>query len=128
MVGAMNDSSDPKQELAEERTETAHKRTLLAEERTYSAWVRTGMAATATGFAIIKLMSEAGPTWLIRLLGSLFMVVGGVMFVLGFWAYRGALRQLAEDPAPAIPVWVIGALSTALVLGTAAGLGIILLE
>lgn len=119
---------DRKQDLAEERTETAHRRTFLAEQRTYSAWVRTGLAALVTGFAIAKLMGEAGPSWFIRGLGGLFIATGAVTFVLGFWAYRGAMRHLPSEAIEGVPLWVIGGLSFVLVFGAAMGLGLVLLE
>ena len=121
----MNDSSDSgdhRDRLAEKRTESAVHRTLLAEQRTYSAWVRTGLASAATGFAIAKLMTEAQPGWLVRGLAVVFILVGAVMFLLAFWAYRDALGKLDAIPGGGVPVWVLGGLSVALFVAAAAGL------
>ena len=125
-MSATAPESDRKTRLAEERTETAHRRTLLAEERTYSAWVRTGLASAATGFAIAKLMTATGPEWLIRALGSVFILAGATMFGLGFWAYRSALRELEEVPDRGIPLWVLAALSLSLLAGSAVGLVLVI--
>lgn len=128
MTTAGNLATDRKQQLAEERTETAYRRTFLAEERTYSAWVRTGLAAIATGFAIAKLMSEAGPSGLIRILGAAFITTGGVMFGLGFWAYWRELQRVPAEGPAGVPIWVLGSLSGVLVLGSAIALALIFID
>jgi putative membrane protein len=121
-----NDTSDDRRDnLADKRTETAFHRTLLAEQRTYSAWVRTGLASTATGFAIAKLMTEAQPAWLVRWLAILFIVAGGCMFLLAFWAYRDALAKVNELPSGGIPLWILAILSTVLFVAAAMGLYLI---
>jgi putative membrane protein len=127
ITGAGEDSKDIQLRLAEERTETAHRRTLLADERTYSAWIRTGLASLATGFAIAKLMTTGGPTWMIRSLGVLFIAAGGVMFGMAFWAYRRAIHRM-EPINGGFPVWVIGPLTLALLVGTATGLAFVFVE
>lgn len=121
----MNGSSsagDPRNELAEQRTDLAHQRTLLAEQRTYSAWIRTGLAASATGFAIAKLMTQAEPAWLVRGLAVLFVAVGAAMFGLAYWAYREGLKKSGGTPDGGMPLWVLGALSLALLAASGAGL------
>ena len=118
---------DRVRQLAEEQTETAYHRTWLAEERTFSAWIRTGLASLATGMAIAKLMAGAGPDWLIRSWAALFVVVGGFMFVLATWAYRGSMRRLRESAVGGIPTWVIATLTLALLTCALTGLVLIFL-
>jgi putative membrane protein len=118
---------DRQQQLAEERTDIAYQRTWLAEERTFSAWLRTGLASLATGFVIAKLMVETGPTWLMRALGALFILVGGAVFCLALLAYRSAVLRLGKPPTSGIPMWVIGSISAALVLGATIALLVVFL-
>lgn len=113
---------DIAEELARERTETAHERTLLAVERTFSAWVRTGLGCVATGFAIVKLMSEGEPEWLVRGVGTLFVTVGALIFGVGFWTYRRAMKHVPVTPIRGAPGWVIGAISFVLFVGAATAL------
>jgi putative membrane protein len=112
-------------QLAEQRTRTALYRTLLAEQRTYSAWVRTGLASAAAGLGVIKLLGDVQPIWLVDALGTLFVAAGGSMFALGFWAYLSGVRRLEQPPAGGVPVWVLGALSLALLVGTIAALWLV---
>jgi putative membrane protein len=116
---------DRQLQLAEERTRAAARRTRLAEERTYSAWVRTGLASAAAGLGIVKLLGDTEPRWLIHALGTLFVLVGGVMFAIGFWAYRRASRALEIASEGGLPLWVLGWLSAALLVGAGAGLWLV---
>jgi putative membrane protein len=121
----MGPAPDHQDELARERTEAAYQRTWLAEERTFSAWLRTGLASLATGLVIAKLMAEAGPNWLMRTLGALFIFTGGAIFCVALVAYRAALRRLRKPPAFGIPMEAIGGISLALLLGAALALGLV---
>jgi putative membrane protein len=125
----MSDRTPDRQlELAQERTDAAHQRTQLAEERTFSAWIRTGLASLATGLAIAKLMTESGPGWLIGTLGTLFIVVGGVLFGLAFEAYYRTVRRRGASPTTGVPIWVLAIITLALLVGAAVGLALVFLE
>lgn len=117
-ISSDRSSADSQQTLAVERTDLARDRTLLAEERTYSAWVRTGLAAVATGFGIVKFIGMDDPTLAIRLLGAIFIIIGGVMFGIGFWAYSSTVRRLQGRTSRSISLWLIGSLSLGLLLGS----------
>ncbi len=106
--------------------ELAEQRTLLAEQRTYSAWLRTGLASAATGLAIAKLMRDDGPALLIDSLAVLFVLAGGAMYGLAFWAYKNAVAQFAPLPAGSIRLWMLGLLSAVLFLTTLVGLVLVL--
>ena len=109
--------------------DSATDRTLMAEERTFSAWVRTGLTSVATGLAIVKVLPEAGPIWLIRALGVLFVVIGGLAFVLGYWGYRcGAAHWSEGAKNRAIPRWLIAVLSMALLAGSALALALVFMD
>jgi putative membrane protein len=110
----MGDES--RRELARDRTDWAQERTLLAKERTFSAWGRTGMSAVAAGLAIARLLDSVDYPWVARTLGALLILTGGAIFVLGFASYRNALQQLADEGVRGTPLWIMGALTLALVL------------
>lgn len=113
---------------APSKDDTALDRTVLAEERTFSAWVRTGLAGVATGVAIVKLMPEAEPRWLLQLLGGVFIVVGGIAFGLGFWAYREALLKWKNTTPRAMPFWLIAGMSFLLLLSAVLALFLVVLD
>jgi putative membrane protein len=123
--GTESTTQDTQMQLAAARTEMAYRRTLLADERTYSAWIRTGLASLATGFAIAHLLTSAGPIWIIRVLGILFIAAGGVMFAMAFLAYRRAIRQMKEPISGGFPIWIVGTLTLALFVGAALGLTLV---
>lgn len=115
-----------KKALAEDRTDWAFERTLLANDRTFSAWIRTGLTTVAAGFAVTRLLTEVEPTWLISWLGIIFVVVGSGILLVGYWSHRSTLHRLTEERGRRIIGWLIGAITAALVLGTAASLWLIL--
>ena len=119
-------SSASKEELEEDRTEWAHQRTLLAKERTFSAWVRTGLATIVAGFAVVRLLIDAEPPWMVTALGVLFTVMGGVILAVGYWSYRKTLRKLTRTDVRAVPGWLVGLITLALLAGAAGGLWLIL--
>jgi len=130
-AGDRDGSSEPdgkksKRELAQQRTERARERTLLAKERTFAAWLRTGLAAMAVGFGVAELLGEMEPTWLARSIGVALILIGGSLHVIGFLNYRRTLRVLEKQGMRGVPLWVIGTLSTVLVIGALAGVVLIL--
>lgn len=54
-------AEDPKEKLAEERTDLAEDRTILANERTFAGWIRTGFAAVGIGLAFQVLFQAMQP-------------------------------------------------------------------
>jgi putative membrane protein len=116
------------QQLAGEQTNWAHERTRLAKERTFAAWLRTALATIGVGLAIAKLLPSVEPQWLIRVLGILFVVSGGVMIILGFRAYHDVLKKLEKEGFKGISTWFINGLTLVLLLGTIIGLVFIFLE
>ncbi len=107
-----------KQELAEDRTDWALERTLLAKERTFSAWGRTGIAAVAAGLATARLLGSVELAWVARAVGVLLILIGGLIFAVGFLSYRKALDKLAEKGVRGSPFWIISAITLALMIST----------
>src|SRR4029450_4419862 len=97
--------SDPRVQLAFERT-------FLAYERTRIAWVRTALALISFGFVIAKvfqyLRERQGKTATVlspRAIGLLMISIGLVGLILANWQERGALKALRERlPELARPV------------------------
>jgi putative membrane protein len=117
-----------KQELAEDRTDWAQERTLLAKERTFSAWGRTGMSAMAVGLGIARLLDVTDSPWIARTIGAVLIVTGGAIFALGFFSYRKALKQLADEGVRGMSIWAIGILTFGLMVSAALALLLIFQE
>jgi putative membrane protein len=120
--------ADRRTKLARDRTDWARERTMLAKQRTFTAWVRTGLAALAAGIAGARLLEELEPQWLTRSLGAALIAISAVIFVLGFLNYRKTFRKLRDAGMVSYRVWVVGMISVALVLSSAAGLALIFLN
>jgi putative membrane protein len=115
----MADSSEkPIDALAEERTVKARERTLLAVERTFSSWIRTGLAAVATGFAVVRLTPQSDSTWLIEVLGVLLILAGGIIFALGYWSYRDAMKQMEASSIRGVSPLVVATLTFVFLTGS----------
>lgn len=119
------EEAEEKTALAEDRTGWAYERTLLANDRTFSAWIRTGLTTLAVGFGVTRLLTEVEPAWLIPLLGVLFVLVGGGIFIIGYWTHQKTLRKLDAGRARRLTGWVVGAITVALGLGVLASLWLI---
>lgn len=105
--------------------DSADDRTLMAEERTFSAWVRTGLTSLATGLAIVKLMPETQPAWIVPALGSVLVIVGGLAFAFAFLGYRNGCRNWQRAMPRAVPLWVFGVVSLLLIIGSLLSLALI---
>lgn len=106
-----DDSTDTKQQLAEERTELADDRTALAYERTYAAWLRTGLAALAIGIGIERLLNKLEPSWLVMALSVAFIAIAVIIFFISMWRYRQLAMMSQDGAGRATPKWVVVLLS-----------------
>lgn len=104
----------------------SHASELLASERTFLAWIRTSVAVLSFGFATIKL-----DPWANRMLegsggapasarigfsmGTLMVIMGGLMSAVGALHYRRTNRQILEDKVQAIN-WLVLSISAGVVL------------
>ena len=103
-----------KTELAEDRTDWAKERTLLAKERTFSAWARTGISSLIAGVGIAEFLTKVDPEWIARFLGILLIITGGSIFIVGFFSYRNALKKLSQQGIRSNSIWVVLAITLAL--------------
>lgn len=69
------------EDLAHARTDLAEDRTLMAVERTMAAWMSASFGAIGVGLGFRALFGQVEPSWLPRLIASLFMVLAIVMIL-----------------------------------------------
>jgi putative membrane protein len=107
----MNDEGAQKQRAAQSdpRVQLAFERTFLAYERTRIAWVRTALALISFGFAIAKILQylreKQGETATLmspRAVGLLMIVIGLVSLILADRQDRRAVQALRER-CPELP-------------------------
>jgi putative membrane protein len=118
--------SDPRVQLAFERT-------FLAYERTRIAWVRTALALISFGFAIAKVLQylreKQGETATLmgpRAVGLIMIVIGLVSLILADRQDRRAVKALRER-CPELPTPIAGVMTVLIaLLGVLALVGAIL--
>lgn len=74
----------------ERRDHLAIERTQLANERTFLAYVRTAVSIGALGIVALHFLSDASS----RMVGILAIVVGGFIFLVGVWRFRGGRSRI----------------------------------
>lgn len=106
----MTDEKNPQQKsergaLAEDRTELAEDRTVMAMERTFAGWMRTAFAAVGIGIAFEGLFGALEPTWLIKAIATLFILLGAALAVGAERRACRAFKRLTahQVPSPEIP-------------------------
>ena len=62
-------------QLAENRTDFAEDRTLMAVERTMASWIGTGFGAIGVGLGLRALFARIEPSWVPRLLSTIFLLL-----------------------------------------------------
>ena len=82
---------DKSTEWAEFRTDLAEDRNIMAMERTFAGWMRTAFAAIGIGLGFRALFGEWDPTWLPKLIATVFILGGGWLAVT---AQRRACKTL----------------------------------
>ncbi len=102
--------------LARESNEVTRQRAQLDSERTFSAWLRTGLAAVIAGLGVSFFMSSGTYSWLAPLVASIFILTGSVIYVLAFWSYQEAYKQLRAEDFSRIPLWVLSLLVSILLV------------
>ena len=116
------DNVDNKTDWAEKRTDWAEDRTILANERTFAGWMRTGMTAIAIAVGLRAIFGEADPTWLPKLVATIFIAVAIIIF----WTARrnaskaqGRLNAHRAEMQPSRIFTIIAILFTFASLATA---------
>jgi len=102
--------------LSRENNEVARQRALLDSERTFSAWLRTGLAAVIAGLGVSFFMSSGTYSWLAPLVASILILTGSVIYVLAFWSYQEAYKQLRAEDFSRVPLWVLSLLVSILLV------------
>ena len=92
---------------ADKRTDLALQRTLLAHERTFSAWVRTGIAALAAGLGIFHLLKSVKFPWAPQVIGIIFVLAGGGIFLVAIWRYYHGYQSLKSQGLKLTNVWLL---------------------
>jgi putative membrane protein len=107
--------SNPRNELAADRT-------IYAAERTYAAWVRTGLASLASGVGAKAILEGVVPEYLIIATGSILVLFSAFCFAVAVWR---EISPGAPPPQPGvrrIPPWLLMAVNGFLVLVALAAL------
>jgi putative membrane protein len=115
--GPRRELAEDRTDWAEERTDWAKERTLLAKQRTFAAWLRTGLTSAAVGFGVAEFLGELEPRWVVMTASALLVIAGAVIFVIGFLGYRETFRKLQEEGVQGIHPWIIGGVTSAMLLG-----------
>ncbi len=76
--------SDESTELSKQRTEWSEDRTLMSSERSFSSWIGTALGSVGVAIGFNAVFGELSPTWLPKLVATLFLLVG-LVFV---WSAR----------------------------------------
>jgi putative membrane protein len=131
----MNNEAVDKQLAAQSdpRVQLAFERTFLAYERTRIAWVRTALALISFGFAIAKVLQylreKQGETATVmspRAVGLLMIIIGLISLILADWQERRAMKTLRER-CPELPAPVAGVITVLIaLLGVLALIGALL--
>ena len=107
--------TDPRVELAQDRTDMAKFRTQIALDRTTLAWIRTTLSMVTFGFGTIgffRSLRQANPTpeaihmheGAIRF-GEALVVLGLIATVLAGISAWFTVRRLRRDEAPVLTQW-----------------------
>lgn len=98
------------------KTELSKQRTVLAHERTFNAWLRTGIASVVAGLGIPRLLRFIGSHSLLRIIGSIFVIIGAIMFVIGLWRYYRGYKEINSQNMSITPVWILAVIILGLFL------------
>ncbi len=109
------DTSDPRVQLAADRT-------VFAAERTYAAWVRTGLASLASGVGTKKVLEGIIPEWLIIVAGSVLVAFSAFCFGAAIWRELRPGAETKRSAAPRLPPPLLVGFNAILVLVSAAAL------
>lgn len=107
------------------RTKWAEDRTVLANERTFSSWMGTGLGAVAIAIGLKAVFGATDPTWVAKLVASLFLLVAIVIY----WMARNqackTLERISENDAEALPSKSFTKLAAIMTLATIATGGVL---
>jgi putative membrane protein len=101
--------SDPRTELAEDRT-------VFAAERTYAAWVRTGLAALAAGIGGKTLLTGSLPVLGVKLVATTLTLFAVFCFAAAVWRELSGGPPSLKPDVKRIPAWLLYVVNTLLAL------------
>ena len=109
--------TEPKQKLAQERTDWAEDRTILANERTFGGWMRTGLASIGIGLGFRALFRATEQDLLAKLAALLFVAIGILIFILAYRSSAKLLLRLNAHAAEPIPTTQMALVASLFSLG-----------
>lgn len=108
---------DPRVDLTDDvPSRLMWRRTLMANERTYSAWVRTVLSLMAVALALPKLVSAGPQGWIVKVIGVIFLLVAGSLFIFASLTFSETDKRLREEGLVTAPRWFFWALTAGLLL------------
>ncbi len=110
----------------DKRTDWAHERTRLAKERTFAALIRTVLSFIGFGIAVAKLLPDVQPAWVAPALGSLLIMGGAGLALLGFGTVHDVTTKLHEEGIKE-PRWLVTGTVLLLLVTATVGLLVVVL-
>jgi uncharacterized membrane protein YidH (DUF202 family) len=92
------------------------RRTLMANERTYSSWLRTVLSLVAVALALPKLITGGSHDWIVKVIGVVFIIVAGTIFIFASITYSDTDRRLIEEGLVTAPRWFFWAMTAGIML------------
>ena len=94
---------DKSTQWAEFRTDLAEDRNIMAMERTFAGWMRTAFAAIGIGLGFRALFGSWDPSWMPKVIASLFILGGGWLAVTAQQRACKTLDRLSTHEFAPIP-------------------------
>ena len=95
--------ADQSTKWAEFRTDLAEDRNIMAMERTFAGWMRTAFAAIGIGLGFRALFGSWDPSWLPKIIATIFILGGGWLAVTAERRACKTLERLDPHKFEAIP-------------------------
>ena len=95
--------ADQSTKWAEFRTDLAEDRNIMAMERTFAGWMRTAFAAIGIGLGFRALFGSWDPSWLPKIIATVFILGGGWLAVTAERRACKTLERLDPHKFEAIP-------------------------
>lgn len=107
------------------RTKWAEDRTVLANERTFASWMGTGLGAVAIAIGLKAVFGATDPTWVAKLVASMFLVVAIIIYWMAQRQATKTLERISEHDAESLPSKSFTKLAWAMTIATLATGGVL---